>query len=98
MDIRPVGGSSPTEGLVVRGEVAEQVRSYLMGALGLVRIGDDEPLLGPGRLTSLRALRLVQWLERTFSIEMTGTDLRRDNFQSVAALANLVVTKAAPQR
>lgn len=47
-------------------------------------------LLEAGLVSSLLALELVAFLERTFSVAIAGPDLDRQNFRSVDAMTGLV--------
>jgi methoxymalonate biosynthesis acyl carrier protein len=50
----------------------------------------DTDLLESGSVTSLFALELVVFLERTFGVAVTGDDLTLANLRSVAAMTALV--------
>lgn len=50
----------------------------------------DRDLFGSGGLSSLFAMELVVYLERTFGIAIGGADLKLDNFRTVATMAGLV--------
>jgi methoxymalonate biosynthesis acyl carrier protein len=50
----------------------------------------DEDLFATGGISSLFALELVLYLEQEFDVEVTGSDLRLDNFRTVTAMAVLV--------
>lgn len=50
----------------------------------------DRDLFASGVVSSLFALELVVYLERTFDIAVTGEHLSLDNFRTVNAMAALV--------
>ncbi|MEV0455754.1 acyl carrier protein [Catellatospora methionotrophica] len=50
----------------------------------------DTDLFASGSVTSLFALELVVFLERTFGVAVTGEDLTLANFRTVAAMTALV--------
>jgi methoxymalonate biosynthesis acyl carrier protein len=53
----------------------------------------DDPnrdLFRDGGLSSLFALELVMFLEKTFAIRVAGRDLRLENFRSVRSMVELV--------
>ncbi|MGW9209733.1 acyl carrier protein [Embleya sp. NPDC055664] len=50
----------------------------------------DADVFGPGGLSSLFAMELVVYLERTYDIAIRGADLRMDNFRTVVRMAELV--------
>jgi methoxymalonate biosynthesis acyl carrier protein len=48
-------------------------------------------LFAAGGLSSLFAMELVVYLEKTFDVAITGTDLRLDNFRTVNSMTALVL-------
>ena len=76
-------------------EVRAKIRSYVISHFHLSRIrelGDDDSLLDAQLIDSLGILELVQFLEQTFTIEVTDDDLTPENFDSIAALARFVTS------
>jgi methoxymalonate biosynthesis acyl carrier protein len=71
---------------------AEPVRAFLAGALRQ-EIGIDDDIFATGMADSMFALELVTYVEATFSVELDGEDLERENFRSAAAIAALVTRK-----
>ncbi|HEX3068907.1 MAG TPA: phosphopantetheine-binding protein [Thermoanaerobaculia bacterium] len=62
-------------------------------------IKDDEPLFAGGLgLDSIDALEIVVMLESEFGIKVKNESAARDNFQSVAALAQFVEQRLAEQQ
>jgi acyl carrier protein len=62
-------------------------------------IKDDEPLFAGGLgLDSIDALEIVVMLESEFGIKVKNESAARENFQSVAALAQFVEQRLAEQR
>jgi acyl carrier protein len=62
-------------------------------------IKDDEPLFAGGLgLDSIDALEIVVMLETEFGIKVKNESAARDNFQSVAALAQFVEQRLAEQQ
>jgi acyl carrier protein len=62
-------------------------------------IKDDEPLFAGGLgLDSIDALEIVVMLESEFGIKVKNESAARDNFQSVAALAQFVEQRQAEQQ
>jgi acyl carrier protein len=61
-------------------------------------IGDDEPLFAGGLgLDSIDALEIVVMLETEFGIKVKNESSARDNFRSVASLAEFVSQRVAEQ-
>lgn len=52
--------------------------------------GADDDLFEAGTVSSLFAMQLVVFLEKTYDVEIAGEDLRIDNFRTVAAMVALV--------
>jgi methoxymalonate biosynthesis acyl carrier protein len=50
----------------------------------------DVDLFASGGLSSLFAMELVVYLEQTFGVTITGTDLTLDNFRTVRTMVALV--------
>jgi acyl carrier protein len=62
-------------------------------------IKDDDPLFAGGLgLDSIDALEIVVMLESEFGIKVKNESAARDNFQSVAALAQFVEQRLAEQQ
>jgi acyl carrier protein len=62
-------------------------------------IKDEEPLFAGGLgLDSIDALEIVVMLESEFGIKVKNESAARDNFQSVAALAQFVEQRLAEQQ
>ena len=62
-------------------------------------IKDEEPLFAGGLgLDSIDALEIVVMLESEFGIKVKNESAARDNFQSVAALAQFVQQRLADQQ
>jgi methoxymalonate biosynthesis acyl carrier protein len=50
----------------------------------------NQDLISTGLVTSMFAIQLVLFLEKTFSVEIVGRDLQLNNFRTVGAMAGLV--------
>jgi acyl carrier protein len=62
-------------------------------------INDDEPLFAGGLgLDSIDALEIVVMLESEFGIKVRNESAARENFRSVASLANFVGQRLAEQQ
>lgn len=59
-------------------------------------IGDEEPLFGDGLgLDSIDALEIVVMLESEFGIKVRNESSARENFRSIASLAEFVQERTA---
>ncbi|MEV4847858.1 phosphopantetheine-binding protein [Micromonospora matsumotoense] len=50
----------------------------------------DQDIFAIGAVSSLFAMQLVVFLERTFGVSIGGADLRLDNFRTIATMLSLV--------
>ena len=57
-----------------------------------IEVGLEDDLLSGEVLYSLAVMRLASWVEETFTIEMTPANLTVENFQTVAALTDFVLS------
>ncbi|MGW0890100.1 acyl carrier protein [Saccharopolyspora sp. NPDC002578] len=83
------------------GEPADHVERELLDFLAAKTRTNWEPdrdLFAAGGLSSLFVMELVVHLEKSFSVEIVGPDLRLDNFRSVRAMAGLVRRLQVAQR
>jgi acyl carrier protein len=58
-------------------------------------LADDYPLLERGVIDSLGMHQLVTFLESTYDIEIDDEDLVPENFETLAAIADMVDLKSA---
>jgi acyl carrier protein len=54
---------------------------------------DDTALLGTGLLDSFNTLELVQFIERTYQIEVTASEIDMENFDSIQRIEAFVKRK-----
>lgn len=50
----------------------------------------DQDIFATGAVSSLFAMQLVVFLEKTFGVSIGGADLRLDNFRTIATMLALV--------
>lgn len=75
----------------------ESIQADLVGYLSSTlknAVAPDQDLFADGLVSSLSAMEMVTHLERTYQIEITGSDLRLDHFRTVDAMAALVARLA----
>jgi methoxymalonate biosynthesis acyl carrier protein len=70
-------------------EVEEEVLRFLE-ARTKVRWEVDQDLFDSGVVSSMFAMELVVYLEKTFGITILGAELQMANFRTVRAMASLV--------
>ncbi len=61
-----------------------------------VTIGADTPLFRSGIISSIRILELIAWTERATGRPIQDRDIRMDNFQSVARIAEVFADRRGP--
>jgi acyl carrier protein len=74
------------------------IREYLAGQLGpggLDGVGDDVDLFDAGLVSSLFAVQIIMWLERSMRVPVLAEDLDMDNVRSVSAITAFVARKRA---
>jgi acyl carrier protein len=69
------------------------VMTYMDGLASPAPIARDTALLEAGVLDSIELVRLIQFLEREFSITIADTEVGADIFASPAAIAEFVARK-----
>ena len=80
--------------------VETAVREFLTNELGkdVTTVDSSESLLESGTLDSVGVLRLVAFLEQTYSIRVSDDDLMPDNFDTLAAIRNFVESRQTQTR
>jgi methoxymalonate biosynthesis acyl carrier protein len=71
------------------GAIEENLLRYLESRT-TTRWDPDRDLFNTGGLSSLFAMELVVYLEKSFDVVIMGSDLRLDNFRTVRAMTALV--------
>ena len=77
-------------------DVKEKVRAFVLeyaAGRGLTEVKDDEPLLTNNIIDSLGALRMIAFLEETFSITIEDTEMVPANFQTLNDVTSFVAAK-----
>lgn len=76
--------------------IKDQVREFIMKIVvrrGLPKIADDDSLTSSGVLDSLWILRLVFFMEETFSVAIGDEEITSENFRSINAIQEFVLGK-----
>lgn len=81
-----VSDSKPVE--IIRKHVLEEILKKPEGS-----IDDDTPLVSGGLMNSLSTLELVAFLEDTFDIDIPAHEIRVENLDTVARIAEVVAEK-----
>jgi len=73
-------------------DVREELRSFLKKSLGKT-LSDVDDIFLVGDATSLFAMELVMFIEKSFEIMLDDSDLERANFNTIDGMARLVDRK-----
>ncbi len=76
--------------------ISSRIRSFIFQTFPVARkraISDDAPLLGSGIIDSLATLTVVNFLEQSFTINISDEELTPDNFMNISSLARFVERK-----
>ncbi|GGP76092.1 acyl carrier protein [Saccharothrix coeruleofusca] len=84
---------SGTKQVVSYDEVHQQVREYVLGLVGVSELDGDRELITEHVVDSVAAIQMVDFVERTFGIEVEDEDLELANFNTVNGLTRLVAEK-----
>ncbi|MGC9382175.1 acyl carrier protein [Streptomyces sp. MH13] len=68
----------------------QEITAFVSRRVG-AEVPADQDLFASGLVSSLLAMELVVHLERAFSVQILGDDLKRDNFRTVQAMTALVL-------
>jgi len=78
-------------------DIEESIRKFILTEFlpgeDPAELKDTTPLISAGILDSIATLRLVEFLERTFSIEMAAHETDAEHLETVERIAQLVRTK-----
>lgn len=75
-------------------EIRAKIREFILSAIHIPGLTDDDNLFESGIVNSLFAVELMTFLEKAFGIEVTQDDLDIANFQSIASAASFVIRKS----
>jgi acyl carrier protein len=71
------------------------IRSFLSNYMNADDLEDDEDIFATGFVDSMFAMQLVQFLETEFDLTVEDQDLRLENFNTIANMAQFVEEKKA---
>jgi acyl carrier protein len=77
----------------VRSSISTYIRSEFSAALAGAQLSDDTPLIESGIIDSLGIMKLLQYLEDSFSIHIGDDELRPENFETPGIIVSLVERK-----
>jgi acyl carrier protein len=77
------------------GEIKEALRRFVGRSINIPDIGDDDDLFESGLVNSLFAVQLMNFIEKTFAVEVEADDLDIKNFNSLSSATSFVLKKRA---
>ncbi|MFI9644803.1 acyl carrier protein [Streptomyces sp. NPDC052040] len=76
-------------------DIVKTVRTFIGEHVRDTELRDDRDIFATGSVSSLFAVQLVMWVERTFGITVHPTDLDIDNFRTVNDVVRFVESRQA---
>jgi methoxymalonate biosynthesis acyl carrier protein len=76
-----------------REDVSARIASFVRGSFEGRQIETEDDIFALGFGNSMFAMQLVNFVEKTFDIEIDGDDLEMQNFRSIQAITGLVERK-----
>lgn len=73
--------------------IKETLRDFILRAVKIENLDDDDDLFESGIVNSLFAVQLMTFVEKTFALEVGMDDLEMENFRSINATAAFVERK-----
>jgi acyl carrier protein len=78
-------------------QLVETLRNFIVDECGqktrLPNVNEKDSLLETGILDSLAIMKLLSFIERTFSVEIPESDLTPENFDSISTITSLIQQK-----
>lgn len=75
--------------------IAANIKTYIVQTFlydrGHITLTNDTPLLVGGLIDSIRVVQLIGFLQKEFEIEVQLEDLTIKNFESIQAMAGLIL-------
>lgn len=76
---------------LIRNKVKVFIQKDKYRKKGNDEISDNENLLESGIIDSLGLIRLIEYLENNFSVNIPDEDVLAENFESMSAIVELIV-------
>lgn len=77
-------------------QVKQQIRDFLAKYFKDYNLQDDEDIFSLGFVNSLFAMQIVLFVEQQMGISVSNDELELDNFRTINAMTNLIMSKKAP--
>ncbi|MFG1653283.1 phosphopantetheine-binding protein [Micromonospora sp. NPDC049275] len=69
------------------------IEEFIYSHLNGLKVGHDEDIFESGYVSSLFAVQVLTWVEKTFDLDIVSEDLRLENFRSISAIVTFVESK-----
>lgn len=76
-------------------QVKQQIRDFLAKYFKEYDLQDDEDIFSVGFVNSLFAMQIVLFVEQQMGISIANDELQLDNFRTINAMTNLIMSKKA---
>jgi len=70
-----------------------KIKAFLSQFFQTAELKENDDIFALGFVNSLFAMQLVTWVEKEFGIQIEDEDLDIENFNTIAAIADLVARK-----
>ena len=77
-------------------EIKKQIRTFLAKYFKDYDLQDDEDIFSLGFVTSLFAMQIVLFVEQQMNIALANEELQLDNFRTINAMTDLIMSKKEP--
>lgn len=79
-----------------KNEIKEKIRNYVIESTyaSPEQVKDESLIFADGIFDSMGFVLLINYIEETFQIKANDAELLEDNFESINAMANFVVSKS----
>ncbi|WP_339859962.1 acyl carrier protein [Pseudohongiella acticola] len=74
----------------------QDIRSFLENFIGEEDFADEDDIFELGLVSSLMAMQLVLYVEKTLAIRVESEDLDLDNFRSIARMDTFMRARSVP--
>lgn len=74
-------------------EKKQLIRDFICKVTRRKQIEDTENIFCDGIVNSLFAMQLVLFLEKNFNVQISGQDLKQENFSTVQSICNFIESK-----
>lgn len=72
-----------------------KIKEFLSGFFQTHGLKENDDIFALGFVNSLFAMQMITWVEKEFGIQIEDEDLEIENFNSIAAISNLVARKGS---